>query len=180
MKDTRDGSRKTKSYIPMGRLISDILMEIQLIESLTDNQLSKGMQHLTDRILNTKGLKDMGITTEVISPHAELPKEIIHNRRIPLKYFPIFSKPYPLKEVVEFMEKCHAYAILAVSKATSQKKKRKTANKHYERMAKKFKASREHQDTSAEEPRASEVTSDGLASGTIVPYEARHLTVVNN
>lgn len=56
--------------------------------------------------------------------------------------------------MVEFLEKCHAGVILAASEATSQKKKRNISNKNYERMSKKFKASREHLDTSAEKPKA--------------------------
>lgn len=77
------------------------------------------MQPLVGRMLNAKDLKNMGIIFEVITPYAELPKEIIHNRRIHLEYFPIFSKPYPLEEVVGFLEKCHADAILEASEANS-------------------------------------------------------------
>lgn len=43
VKETRDSSRKMKNYIPLGRLISDILMERKLIDALTDDQFSKGM-----------------------------------------------------------------------------------------------------------------------------------------
>lgn len=85
-----------------------------------------------------------------------------------------------MKDVVGFLEKCHTDAILTASEATSLKKKRKTAKKHSERMAKKFKASREHQDTYTEEPEAYEATFIGTASGIIVPSKARLLTIVNS
>lgn len=63
VRDTRDGSKRTKSYILMGRLILDNLMEVQLIDSLTDDQFSKGMQPPTSRMLNAKALKNIGIIT---------------------------------------------------------------------------------------------------------------------
>lgn len=75
MKETRYCSRKMKNYIPLGRLISDILTESQLIDSSTDDQFSKGMQLLDGRMLNAKGLKNMGIITDVISPHGEFPRK---------------------------------------------------------------------------------------------------------
>lgn len=161
----------------MGRLISDILMESQLIDSLTDNQFSKGMQPLPGRILDDKALKNMRIITEVISPPVEFPKDIILNKMISLKDFPIFSKSYPLKEVVEFLEKCHVDSLLEASEAISQKKKRKTSKKHSERMTKKFKMSRKHRDTSIEEPRASKATYARTTSGTTSSSEAPRPTV---
>lgn len=54
IRDIRDGRKRTKVYIHMGRLISYILMESQLIDSLTDTQFSKGMQPLDGNILNAK------------------------------------------------------------------------------------------------------------------------------
>lgn len=100
---------------------------------------------MAGRMLNAKALKNIGIITEVISPHAKFPKDIILNIRIPLKYFPIFSKPYPLKEVVECLEKFHVYALLATYEDTSQKKKkRKTAKNYSERMSNKLNVSREN------------------------------------
>lgn len=97
MKETKDDSTKMRNYIPLGRLISNILMESQLIDSLIDYQFSNGKTPLVGRMLNTKGMKNMGIITDVIIPPAKMPKEVIHNRRIPLEDFPIFSKTYPLE-----------------------------------------------------------------------------------
>lgn len=104
-------------------------MEIKLIDSLIDYQFSKGMQPLAGKMFNAKGLKNMSIITEVISPLAEMPKEVIHNRRIPLEDFPIFSRPYPLDTMVGFMEKFHVDDILTDSESTS-KKRRKITKKH--------------------------------------------------
>lgn len=95
VKETEDGSRNMRSYIPLGRLILDILKS-QLIDSLTSDQFSKGMKPLASRMLNSKGLKNTGIITDVTTLPTEISKEFIHNRRIPLEDFPIFLKPYPL------------------------------------------------------------------------------------
>ena len=94
--------------------------------------------------------------------------------------YPIFSKPYFMGIVVGFLKECHVGVILASSESTS-KKKRKISKKHSEKMAKKFKASRETLDISAEEPKAVDVTtSAGTTFGRIVPFEAHSLTVDNN
>ena len=83
--------------------------------------------------------------------------------------------------MVGFLEKCHAYVILEAYEATSVKNKRKIAKKHSERMAKKFKASRETLDTYAVEPRADVIaTSARTASGKIVPSEAHLLSTDNS
>ena len=68
----------------MDKLISYILMESQLIDFPIDDQFSRGMQPQAGRMLNAKALKNMGIVTEVISPPAKFPKDIILNGRIPL------------------------------------------------------------------------------------------------
>lgn len=149
MKETREGSRKMKIWIPLGMMISDILMERKLIDSLTEDQITKELKPRVGKMFNVKGLKNLGIIPEAISPHDETPKEDIYNKRIPLEYFPIFSKLNPLDVVIGFMENCHASSILADSKTTSNEK-RKVAKKHYERIAKKFKAARENLDTSDE------------------------------
>lgn len=175
MRNTINGSKRTKSYIPLGWLISDILMESQLVDSLTDDQFTEGMKPTFEEWLNTTSMKNMKIITEVISPSAEVSKEAIRNRRIPLNYFPIFSKPYSLDDVVKFMEKCLADALLGASVSTS-KKKRKISKKHSERMKKKFKASRENLDASVEEPRASGATS----AGTFFPSDTCLTSVFNN
>lgn len=180
VRDTRHGSKRTKIYIPMGRMISYVLMESQLIESLTYDQFCKGMEPLTGRMLNAKVLKNMRIITEMVGPPSEFPNDTILNRRIPLKVLPIFSKPYPRKKVVKFLEKCHVDAFLAASEAISRKNKRKTAKKHFESMANQFKAFREQRDTYARKTRASKATSAGTASGMIAPYEARCHTIVYN
>lgn len=104
VKETRKGSRNIKNWIPLGRLISDILMESKLIESLIKDQITKRLEPLVREMLNANGQKNMGIIPELISPPAKIPKGDIYNRRIPLEDFPIFSKLNPLDVIVRFLE----------------------------------------------------------------------------
>lgn len=176
VRDAINGSKRTKSYIPLSRMISDIMMENKLIDSLIDDQFTEGTEPTSIKWLNGNGLKNMKIITEVISPLAEVSKEEIHNIRIYVNDFPIFSKPYSLEDVVKIMEKCHVDVLLAASKVISQKNNRKISKKHSERMANKFKAFREHQENFVEAPRASKATS----TGTYVPSDNRLITNVNS
>lgn len=73
-----------RNWIPLGRLISDILMESKLIDSLTEAQITKGLEPRVGKMFNVGSLKKMGIISELTSPPTEIPKEDISNRRIPL------------------------------------------------------------------------------------------------
>ena len=121
----RHGRKRTKSYIPLGRLILDILMDNKLIDSLTNYQFTKGMKPTSGKWLDNNGLKNMKIINELISPPVEVSKEEIRNIRIPLNDFPIFSRPYSMDNVVKFLEKCHADVILEAYEATFRKKKKR-------------------------------------------------------
>lgn len=76
----------------------------------------------------------MSIITKLKSEPAEIPKEDISNKRIPLEYFSIFSKTNPLDTVIGYLDSCQASAIITVAE-TPSKKKRKIVKKHSKRMA---------------------------------------------
>lgn len=63
VKETRDGRRKMKNWVLLGRSISDILMESKLIGSLTEEQITKGLEPQVGKLFNAKGLKNIGIIT---------------------------------------------------------------------------------------------------------------------
>lgn len=134
------------------------------------------MKPTSGKWLKDNGLKNVKIIIEVNSPPAEVSREEIHNRRIPLNDFPIFSKSYSLDDVVKFMGKCHVDFLLEASEVISHKKKRKTAKKHSEIMAKKFKTSIEHRETSTKAPGASKSTS----ARTYIPSNIHLITIVNS
>lgn len=115
VKETREGSKKTRSWIPLGMLVFDIMMHIKLIDSLTEYQITRGIEPQVQIMCYAKTLKNMGIITELISEPAEIPKEYICNRRVHLEYFLIFYKPNPLGVVIGFLDSCQAGAILSAS-----------------------------------------------------------------
>lgn len=91
VKETRDGSKKKMNWIPLGRLISYILMESKLIDSLTEAQITKELKPHVRNMFNARSLKNMGIIYELKRNPAEVSKEVISNIRIHLEYFPILS-----------------------------------------------------------------------------------------
>lgn len=79
VKEIRDGSKKKRNWIPLGRLISDILMESKLIDSLTEARITKKMEPKVGRMFNAKSLKNMGLISELTRNPTETPKEAISN-----------------------------------------------------------------------------------------------------
>lgn len=69
VKETRYGSKKKRNWIPIGRLISNILMESKLIDSLTEAQITKMLAPQVGKMLNARSLKNMGIIFEITSNH---------------------------------------------------------------------------------------------------------------
>lgn len=154
-------------------------MESKLIDSLTEDHITKGFKPMVGNMFNAKGMNNMGIIPKLIRPPAEIPKEYIYNRRIPLEDFPIFSKPNPLDVVIGFLENFHVGVILADSETTS-KKTRNVYKKHSERIARKFKAARETLDTYTKETiDVGSTSSAGTTFGMFAPSKARLLTIYN-
>lgn len=127
VKETKEGRKKIRNWIPLERLILDILMESKTIDSLIEDQITKGLEPLVGKVLNAKCIKNMIIISELISPPTEIPKEFLYNRRITLEDFPIFSNPDPLNVVIWFLENYHACEI----SKTTYNKKRKISKKHH-------------------------------------------------
>lgn len=170
MKETINGSKKMRNWIPLGRPISNILMESKLIDSLTEAQFIKELEPQVRNVFNAKSMKSVGIISEVKIKPTEIPKEDMSNIMIPLEDFSIFLKPYPMDFVIGYLNGCQANVVITSSE-TPSKKKREIAKKHSERMAKNFKASssaRTDLDNSVEEPNA-EVASP---SARIIPCKS--------
>ncbi|KAL5081888.1 hypothetical protein RYX36_010309, partial [Vicia faba] len=58
-KETREEERIKRDWIPLGRLISDILTENKLIEHLTEAQQANVLEPCAGKPLNAKNLKKM-------------------------------------------------------------------------------------------------------------------------
>ena len=59
--ETRDGSKKKRFWIPLGRMISNILMESKLINSLRKAQITKELEPQVRKMFNAISLKNMTI-----------------------------------------------------------------------------------------------------------------------
>ena len=92
VKETREEERTKRDWIPLGRLISDILTENKLIEHLTEAQEISTLEATVGKPLNAKNLKKMKIIENIKKEPTIASHEVITSRRIPLKDFPLFSK----------------------------------------------------------------------------------------
>ncbi|KAI5437285.1 hypothetical protein KIW84_023411 [Lathyrus oleraceus] len=64
VRETRN-NMKPKTYIPLGRLLSDVLIENGLVDHLEKHKLMEDMAIETGRPLNSRSLKSMGILKKI-------------------------------------------------------------------------------------------------------------------
>ena len=100
MKETREDERTKRDWIPLGRLISDILTENRLIGHLTEAQQISTLEACAGKPLNAKNLKKMKIIDSIKKEPTIATHEVITSRRIPLKDFPLFSEIDASPEIV--------------------------------------------------------------------------------
>lgn len=110
VKETRDGIKNMRNWIPLGRLISNILMESKLIDSLNEAQITKELEPQVGRMFNARSLKNMGLISELTSNLGCLSKEDISNKRIPLENFTIFTMHGPLNVMIDYLDSYQASA----------------------------------------------------------------------
>ncbi|KAL5076900.1 hypothetical protein RYX36_015884 [Vicia faba] len=92
VQDTMDEERTKRDWIPLGRLISDILTENKLIEHLSETQQANILEPCAGKPLNAKNLKKMKIIETIKKDPTLTAKEVITIRRVPLKDFPLFTQ----------------------------------------------------------------------------------------
>lgn len=93
VKETRDGSPKARKWIPMGRLISYVLFERKLVQTLIDVGLTKEVNIDIRRVFNEKNLKNISLISSVIDPSESLDKNAVASKRMPVEV--IFTKEDP-------------------------------------------------------------------------------------
>src|ERR1044072_2032286 len=90
---TANESKKIITYIPFGRLISDILVENGLVGYLREEvQYPEDLTASVGDVLTAKNLKNMGIIEEVISEPVLEEDEVVLTRRQIIDNFPPFAK----------------------------------------------------------------------------------------
>ena len=87
---------KPRTCIPMARVISDVLIESELVDHLISHNLMKDMTVDTGRPLNSRNLKSMGIIERVmVKPSLDTSWEALKDqRKIPNGLY-LFSKIDP-------------------------------------------------------------------------------------
>ncbi|KAI5399197.1 hypothetical protein KIW84_064542 [Lathyrus oleraceus] len=111
MKDTRN-NMKTRNYIPLGRLISDVLIESGLVDHLIHLTLMEDVMIDTGRPLNARNLKSMGIINQVrVKPTLDTSWEALKDQReIPNGLY-LFSKTDPPEVVAYYLEDLHKQGV---------------------------------------------------------------------
>ncbi|CAI8591910.1 unnamed protein product [Vicia faba] len=94
-------------WMPLGKLISDILTENKLIEYLAESQQINTLEACAGKSLNAKNLKKMKIIDNIKKDPTIATKEVITSRRVPLTDFPLFSQiDASPKIIARYLEAC--------------------------------------------------------------------------
>ncbi|XP_058785266.1 uncharacterized protein LOC131660126 [Vicia villosa] len=124
VKETREDVKTKRDWIPLGRLISDILTENRLVEHLTETQQTDVLEAIAGKPFNAKNLKKMKIIEAIKKDTSFTTKEVITTKRVPLDNFPLFSAYTTPDIVVRYLE---AYNQPWVEKHNSEAKEKSPA-----------------------------------------------------
>lgn len=101
VKQTINGSPKLRKWIPLGRLISDILFESKFVQALMGVGMTKEVKFEIGKKFNGRNMKNIFLITTVAYPSEILYMTSFSTRRIQVDDYPIFSmEEYPI-EVLE-------------------------------------------------------------------------------
>ncbi|KAI5423775.1 hypothetical protein KIW84_030128 [Lathyrus oleraceus] len=104
VRETRN-HMKPRTYIPLRRLISDVLIESGLVDHLVKLRLMEDMAIDTGKPLNSKNLKSMGILDKVnVRPTLDTSWEALKDqRKIPHSLY-LFSKEEPKEAILLYLQ----------------------------------------------------------------------------
>lgn len=115
MKETRETTKtknlKIRDWIPMGRLISDILTENGLAAHLTDAGQIDELKAIVGKSLDGKSLQRMKVVEKLQSEPIMFDSETVRTRRVPVEDFPLFTAEEPREALLAFITSCIAYGI---------------------------------------------------------------------
>ncbi|KAI5397716.1 hypothetical protein KIW84_063511 [Lathyrus oleraceus] len=96
---------KTRNYIPLGRLISDVVIESGLVDHMIRHNLMEDVTVDTGRPLNARNLKSMGVIEQVcVKPTLDTSWESLKDqRKIPNSLY-LFSKIDPPEVVAHYLQ----------------------------------------------------------------------------
>ena len=109
VKETREEECTKRDWIPLGRLISDILIENKLIDHLTEAQEISTLEATVGKQLNAKNLKKMKIIENIKKEPSVTSFATIISKRIPLDDFPMFSEIDSEPQIIlRYLDACKA------------------------------------------------------------------------
>lgn len=115
VRETRDGSPNPKKWIPLGRLISDIIFESKLVHTLIEVSLTKEVEADMGKTFNRRNLKNMSLITTISDPYKIMGRKIISSRIIPIDGYPIFTKEDPIELMESYIGDCLATCLTTIA-----------------------------------------------------------------
>src|ERR1044072_8539168 len=101
---TTNEGKKVVSYIPFGRLISDILVENGLVKFLEEEaEYTQDLTASVGDVLDARNLKKMGIVQSIIVDPIPANQEEILGRSKDIHDFPLFTKLDPPEVIAEYI-----------------------------------------------------------------------------
>lgn len=109
VKETREDSKtKPRNWIPMGRLMSDILTEFRLVGYLAEAGQSDILKSIVGKTFDGRSLFRLKLVQEMQAEPEALSNETVRKKRIPVEDFPLFIVEEPVEILLAFIESCLA------------------------------------------------------------------------
>lgn len=115
VRETRDSSSNPIKWIPMGRLISDIISESKLVQKLMEVGLTKEVEFYVRKTFSGRNLKNMSLIIVVIHPSETLDRNTVASRRIPIIDYHIFTKEDPPELLASYIVDCLVTCVTPVA-----------------------------------------------------------------
>lgn len=107
VKETReDGKNKSRTWIGMGRLLSDILTETGLVDHLAEAGQAEILKSTVGKSLDGRSLFRLKLIDEVKAEPQDISQESVKKRRIRLEDFPLWTKEEPVECLIAFIAAC--------------------------------------------------------------------------
>lgn len=111
VRDTRN-NMKPRKYIPLGRLISDVLIESGLVDHLISLNMMEDVTVDVGKPLNRRNLKSIGLTDRVkVKPTMDTSWEALKDQREISNRMYLISKIDPLDVIAHYLQDLEAQGI---------------------------------------------------------------------
>lgn len=107
VKETReDGKNKGRTWIAMGRLLSDIITETGLVDHLYEAGQAEILKSSVGKAFDGKSLFRLKLIDEVKAEPQDISQESVKKRRIRVEDFPLWTKEEPVECLIAFIAMC--------------------------------------------------------------------------